>query len=215
MASYYARLNADKWAPSKRRRTPPSRSLPNHAERAGRPGRHSSENRRSQSAGCSRSTPVVPDEFNRRTQARVAELQEQHRRAGRIFERAETLLILCEEYTIGEGRASERRRQFRVFRWYGSSSSTGRSTAASATHCVCTVDGVPYADLNTRPRSTPGWDIINAFHDPWGSPPRCLRITRNQSSRSCPTGAQVVRLVVDGSAASMTDIGAHARREVA
>lgn len=154
------------------------------------------------------------DAANRRTRERIAELHAQRDDAARELERAEVLLNLCDAYTVAKVELIEDRvnAAFAVVRW---KLFDRQINGGLADTCVCTVDGVPYGDLNNAMKINAGLDIVNAFSKQMGVTAPLFIDNAESVVSLLPTAAQVVRLVVDGSAPAMVVYGAKENREVA
>lgn len=64
--------------------------------------------------------------------------------------------------------------------------------------CVCTVNGTPYADVNTAGKVNAGLDIINAICKSKGISAPIFIDNRESVNQIVPTVSQVINLVVSG-----------------
>lgn len=138
---------------------------------------------------------ITAYEMARAQRDRVKELQAREKELARHFEASEKNLYLIEQFQRLKTGALEEsiNTQFSLVRWKMFDEQINGGMTET---CVCTVDGVPYSDLNNGSKINAGLDIIRTLSRHYGFSP-CVFIDNSESVTSTlDMDSQVVKLVV-------------------
>mgnify|MGYP003617563001 FL=1 len=128
-------------------------------------------------------------------QYRVDELKAREKELARHFEASEKSLYLIEQFQRARTGALEEsiNSQFSLVRWKMFDNQINGGLVET---CVCTVDGVPYSDLNNAARVQAGLDIISTMAEHFNFYPPVWVDNRESIVRLPEMQQQVISLVV-------------------
>lgn len=138
---------------------------------------------------------ITAYEMARAQRDRVKELQAREKELARHFEASEKNLYLIEQFQRLKIGALEEsiNTQFSLVRW---KMFDEQINGCMTETCVCTVDGVPYSDLNNGSKVNAGLDIIRTMSRHYGFAP-CVFLDNAESvTNTIEMDCQVIRLVV-------------------
>lgn len=138
---------------------------------------------------------ITAYEMARAQRDRVKELQAREKELARHFEASEKNLYLIEQFQRLKIGAIEEsiNTQFSLVRWKMFDEQINGGMTET---CVCTVDGVPYSDLNNGSKINAGLDIIRTMSRHYGFAP-CVFLDNAESVTSTiEMDCQVIKLVV-------------------
>ena len=138
---------------------------------------------------------ITGHEMARTQRDRVKELQEREKELARHFEASEKNLYLIEQFQRARTGALEEsiNSQFSLVRWKMFDNQINGGLTET---CVCTVDGVPYSDLNNAAKVQAGMDIIASMAEHYGFYPPIWVDNRESIVRLPEMQQQVISLVV-------------------
>lgn len=138
---------------------------------------------------------ITAYEMARAQRDRVKELQAREKELARHFEASEKNLYLIEQFQRLKIGALEEsiNTQFSLVRWKMFDEQINGGMTET---CVCTVDGVPYSDLNNAAKVQAGLDIIGAMAEHHGFYPPVWVDNRESIVRLPEMQQQVISLVV-------------------
>ena len=138
---------------------------------------------------------ITGHEMARTQRDRVKELQEREKELARHFEASEKNLYLIEQFQRARTGALEEsiNTNFSLVRWKMFDNQINGGLTET---CVCTVDGVPYSDLNNAAKVQAGMDIIGAMAEHYGFYPPIWVDNRESIVRLPEMQQQVISLVV-------------------
>lgn len=145
---------------------------------------------------------ITAYEMARAQRDRVKELQTREKELARHFEASEKNLYLIEQFQRLKIGALEEsiNTQFSLVRWKMFDEQINGGMTET---CVCTVDGVPYSDLNNGSKINAGLDIIRTMSRHYGFAP-CVFLDNSESVTSTlEMDCQVIKLVVSESDKSL------------
>lgn len=138
---------------------------------------------------------ITGHEMARAQRDRVKELQAREKELARQFEASEQTLYLIEQFQRLKIGALEEsiNTNFSLVRWKMFDNQINGGLTET---CVCTVDGVPYSDLNNAAKVQAGMDIIGAMAEHYGFYPPVWVDNRESIVRLPEMRQQVISLVV-------------------
>jgi len=140
---------------------------------------------------------LAGEEVLARAEERVQELLDTQRATAAEAERIDALLALCDRFTRAKADAIDRKvnGRFRLVRWklFEEQINGGLKDC-----CKATVNGVPYADLNSGMKINAGLDVIATLSAAKGVRVPLFVDNAESVTRLAAAGTQTIRLVVSG-----------------
>ena len=138
---------------------------------------------------------ITGHEVARAQRDRVKELQAREKELARQFEASEQTLYLIDQFQRLKIGALEEsiNTNFSLVRWKMFDNQINGGLTET---CVCTVDGVPYSDLNNAAKVQAGMDIIGAMAEHYDFYPPVWVDNRESIVRLPEMQQQVISLVV-------------------
>lgn len=132
---------------------------------------------------------------NANTRARIADLHEEHKRAGQELERVDRQIYLCDQLTREMVDAVEGgiNSEFRLTRWKLFDQQINGGLVDT---CEATYNGVPYGNLNHAAQINIGLDIINTLSRHYGLDVPVFVDNAEAVTVLEPVAGQIIRLVV-------------------